>query len=195
MSFDAVQERLAALQETTAQVKELIDRLATLNFQPGSVPLGNGNDDDDDDDENVATELSAEINQILREEEEDLELLVEELTDLRGGKEGSETARRKERLREGVERLEGDVKRYAMPRIILVTTTHGLTLQSQLSYILPQSPALRPPLPRRSPPSRTPNPLTILHQSPLLNALPIRRQLARPIPPPSPHLAQTTRQK
>lgn len=109
MSFDTLQERLTALQETTAQVKELIDRLATLNFQPGSVPLGNGNDDDDD--ENVATELSAEINQILREEDEDLELLVEELTDLRGGKEGSEAARRKERLREGVERLENDVKK------------------------------------------------------------------------------------
>lgn len=114
MSFDALQERLAALQETTAQVKELIDRLATLNFQPGSVPLGNPNgeaNNDDDDDENVATELSAEINQILREEEEELELLVEELADLRGGKEGSEAARRKERLREGVERLEGAVKR------------------------------------------------------------------------------------
>lgn len=109
MSFDTLQERLTALQETTAQVKELIDRLATLNFQPGSVPIGNGNDDDDD--ENVATELSAEINQILREEDEDLELLVEELTDLRGGKEGSEAARRKERLREGVERLENDVKK------------------------------------------------------------------------------------
>lgn len=110
MSFDALQERLAALQETTAQVKQLIDRLATLNFQPGSVPLLPNNNDDDE--ENVATELSAEINQVLREEEEDLELLVEELADLRGGKEGSAAARRKERLREGVERLEGDVKRY-----------------------------------------------------------------------------------
>lgn len=106
MSFDALQERLTALQETTAQVKELINRLATLNFQPGSVPLDNN-------DENVATELSGEINQVLREEEEDLELLVEELVDLRGGKDGSEAARRKERLREGVERLEGDIKRYA----------------------------------------------------------------------------------
>lgn len=111
MSFDALQERLAALQETTAQVKQLIDRLATLNFQPGSVPLLPNNNDDDDE-ENVATELSAEINQVLREEEDDLELLVEELADLRGGKEGSAAARRKERLREGVERLEGDVKRY-----------------------------------------------------------------------------------
>lgn len=110
MSFDALQERLAALQETTAQVKDLIDRLATLNFQPGSVPL-EGSNNGDDDDENVATELSAEINQVLREEEEDLELLAEELVDLRGGKEGSEAARGKERLREGVERLEGEVKR------------------------------------------------------------------------------------
>ncbi|ROW11339.1 hypothetical protein VMCG_01229 [Cytospora schulzeri] len=115
MSFDSLQERLTALQETTTQVQELIDRLASLKFQPGSVPDGNGlynnnNNDDDDDDENVATELSAEINQTLREEEEDLELLAEEITDLRGGKEGSEAARRKERLREGLTRLEGEVK-------------------------------------------------------------------------------------
>lgn len=108
MSFEALQERLTALQETTSQVRDLIDRLATLDFQPGSVPLPVN---DDGDDENVATELAAEINQILREEEEDLELLSEEVTDLRGGKEGSEAARRKERLREGVTRLEGEVKR------------------------------------------------------------------------------------
>lgn len=107
MSFEALQERLTALQETTSQVKELINRLAQLDFQPGSAPLL----DNDDDEENVATELGAEINQILREEEEDLELLAEEVTDLRGGKDGSEAARRKERLREGVARLQGEVKR------------------------------------------------------------------------------------
>ncbi|KUI56582.1 hypothetical protein VP1G_03934 [Cytospora mali] len=119
MSFDSLQERLTALQETTAQVQELIDRLAGLKFQPGSVPLpqGNGNgggDGDDEDDENVAAELSTEISQALREEEDDLELLAEEITDLRGGKEGSEAARRKERLREGLARLEGEVKRYVI---------------------------------------------------------------------------------
>lgn len=114
MSFDSLQERLTALQETTTQVQELIDRLANLKFQPGSAPLpphgdGNGNGEDEDD-ENVAAELSAEINQTLRDEEEDLELLAEEITDLRGGKEGSEAARRKERLREGLARMEGEVK-------------------------------------------------------------------------------------
>lgn len=113
MSFDALQERLDTLQETTSQVKDLIDRLAKLDFQPGSVPIPQGGiaADDNDDDENVATELSAEINQTLREEEEELELLEEEATDLRGGKEGSESARRKERLLEGVKRLDGDLKR------------------------------------------------------------------------------------
>lgn len=111
MSFEALQERLAALQETTSQVRDLIGRLAALDFQPGSVPLPLGNGDADGDDENVATELGAEINQILREEEEDLELLTEEVTDLRGGKDGSEAARRKERLRESVGRLGEEVKR------------------------------------------------------------------------------------
>lgn len=109
MSFDALQERLTTLQETTSQVKDLIDRLAKLDFQPGSVSLPQGGDADDD--ENVATELSAEINQTLREEEEELELLEEEAMDLRGGKEGSEPARRKERLLEGVKRLDGELKR------------------------------------------------------------------------------------
>ncbi|KAJ4420026.1 Protein transport protein sec20 [Gnomoniopsis sp. IMI 355080] len=108
MSFDALQERLITLQETTSQVKDLIDRLAKLDFQPGSVPLPQGGDAEDD--ENVATELSAEISQTLREEEEELELLEEEATDLRGGKEGSDSARRKERLLEGVKRLDGELK-------------------------------------------------------------------------------------
>lgn len=110
MSFDALQERLTTLQETTSQVKDLIGRLAKLDFQPGSVPLPQHGATDDDDDENVATELSAEINQTLREEEEELELLHEEATDLRGGKEGSEAARRKDRLLDGVGRIVADVK-------------------------------------------------------------------------------------
>lgn len=107
MSFETLQERLTALQETTVQAKELIERLATLKFQPGSVPLGASDED------NVASELSSEISQILREEEEDLELLTEEITDLRSGRPGSEAEHRKNRLKDGVGRLEADLKRYA----------------------------------------------------------------------------------
>lgn len=110
MTFDSLQERLAALQETTAQVQELVDRLASLEFQPHAEH----DEAEDEDDEHVAAELSAEIGQTLREEEDDLELLAEEITDLRGGKEGSEAARRKERLREGLARLEAEVKRYVI---------------------------------------------------------------------------------
>lgn len=105
MSFEALHERLTALQETTSQLQELIDRLANLKFQPGSVPLGN------DDENNVAAELSAEINQILREEEEDLELLQEEVTDLRSRRPGSEAEHNKARLKAGATRLDGELKR------------------------------------------------------------------------------------
>jgi protein transport protein SEC20 len=105
MSFEALHERLTALQEATSQLKELIDRLGHVKFQPGSVPLSGG------DDHNVATELSTEINQIIREEEEDLELLQEEITDLRSGRPGSEAAHSKARLKDGAARLEEELKR------------------------------------------------------------------------------------
>lgn len=108
MSFEALQDRLTALQETTTQLQDLISRLSNLKFQPGSVPLSNHSSDDEP---NVATELSGEISQILREEEEDLELLVEEISDLRTGKPGSEAEHAKARLRDGASRLETELKR------------------------------------------------------------------------------------
>ncbi|AEO70426.1 c7a3b714-df4d-4a8e-8b62-d7e90517f534 [Thermothielavioides terrestris] len=103
-AFESLQERLAALQETTGQLRELIDRLATITFQPGSVPMSASDED------NVAAELGAEISQILREEEEDLELLQEEIIDLRAGRPGSEAEQRKTRLKEGVHRLQAELK-------------------------------------------------------------------------------------
>ncbi|RYP09242.1 hypothetical protein DL764_001428 [Monosporascus ibericus] len=97
--FKDLQDRLTALQDATNQLRELIDRLANLNFQPGSVPLAAGEDD------NVASELSTEVNQILREQEEDLELLQEEITDIRPGKPGSALQHDRERLKDGATRL------------------------------------------------------------------------------------------
>jgi protein transport protein SEC20 len=103
-TFESLQERLAALQETTSQLRELIDRLANIKFQPGSVPLSSSDED------NVATELATEISQTLREEEEDLELLQEEIIDLRSGRPGSEAEHRKTRLKEGAHRLHTELK-------------------------------------------------------------------------------------
>lgn len=105
MSFEGLQERLTALQETTGQLKELIDRLQNLKFQPGSVPLGA------DEDSDVSAELSSEISQILREEEEELELLGEEVEDLRDGRLGSEAEHTKSRLKDGLDRLRQELKR------------------------------------------------------------------------------------
>ncbi|TDZ26102.1 hypothetical protein Cob_v000671 [Colletotrichum orbiculare MAFF 240422] len=104
MSFEGLQERLAALQETTTQLKELIDRLQNLRFRPGSVPLGT------DEDSAVSAELSSEISQILREEEEEIELLEEEVEDLRAGRPGSEAEHTKTRLKDGVNRLRQELK-------------------------------------------------------------------------------------
>ncbi|KAB5580821.1 hypothetical protein GE09DRAFT_1279673 [Coniochaeta sp. 2T2.1] len=105
MSFESLQDRLSALQETTSQLSTLITRLSSLKFQPGSVPLDSSPEHD-----NVATELSSEISSILREEEEDVELLSEEIADLRSGRPGSEAEHVKARLEDGVRRVEGELK-------------------------------------------------------------------------------------
>ncbi|KAF5718505.1 membrane transport protein [Fusarium globosum] len=93
MSFEGLQERLTALQETTTQLKELIDRLATLKFQPGSVPLTT------DEESSESGELSAEITSTLRDGEEEQELLQEEVEFLRG------VEHDKDRLKESVEKI------------------------------------------------------------------------------------------
>ncbi|KAI2616590.1 Sec20-domain-containing protein [Hypoxylon sp. NC1633] len=102
--FADLQERLTVLQDATDQLKDLIDRLANFDFQPGSVPLGAN------DDENVGTELGAEINQILRDQEEELELLQEEITDIRPGKPVTELHHDKNRLKDGATRLEHELQ-------------------------------------------------------------------------------------
>lgn len=97
MSFEGLQERLATLQETTSQLKELVERLADLKFQPGSVPL------DTSEEGSVSGELSGEISQLLREGEDENELLLEEVEYLRHEE--------KSRLREGIERQGKELER------------------------------------------------------------------------------------
>ncbi|KAI6785821.1 uncharacterized protein J7T54_006160 [Emericellopsis cladophorae] len=97
MSFQGLQERLSALQETTSQIQDLISRLAELKFQPGSVPL------DTSEEGSVSGELSAEITSSLRECEDERELLSEDVEYLR--------KKEKTRLREGVERQAHELER------------------------------------------------------------------------------------
>jgi hypothetical protein len=103
MSFQTLSERLTALQESNAQLKELIERLATIKFQPGSIPLYN-------EEGNVITELTSEIQQTLKDQDEDFELLQEDVCDLDSGRQGSELEQQKDRLDQAVKRAIKELK-------------------------------------------------------------------------------------
>jgi hypothetical protein len=79
--------RLNTLSESNKALGQLIQRLAKLDFQPGSQPLGTEEGD-------VRLELSAEIHESLKGLEEDLELLRQEVEDVVGGTNSS--ARRRD---------------------------------------------------------------------------------------------------
>ncbi|KAH0494050.1 hypothetical protein TgHK011_000685 [Trichoderma gracile] len=100
MSLESLQERLTALQETTAQLRDLIDRLAHVEFEPGSVPSTI------EEEGSVSGELSAEAGLLLRTGLEEQQLLCEEAKYLRRG--GHE----KERLEDGIERLGSELASY-----------------------------------------------------------------------------------
>lgn len=88
----ALSTRLTSLSESNKAVGNLIQRLAKLDFQPGSQPL-NGPDDAD-----VRLELSAEIHETLKGTEEELELLRQEVEDVT--QQGSITGRRRDSAKE-----------------------------------------------------------------------------------------------
>jgi len=115
MSFQALSERLTTLQESNAHLKDLIDRLANLKFQPGSIPL-------DDDDDNVMTELTSEIQQTIKDQDEDFELLQEEVYDLGIGRPGSELEGQRSGLEEAVKRATKALKSYATSTTTLTVT-------------------------------------------------------------------------
>jgi protein transport protein SEC20 len=105
MSFQIVSDRLKALQESNALLKELIDRLANLKFQPGSVPL-------DDDENNVKVELTSEIHQLIKDQDEDLAILQEDVTDIEVGRSGGELEQQKVLLDSGVKKAREELKAY-----------------------------------------------------------------------------------
>ncbi|PQE27186.1 hypothetical protein CJF32_00000128 [Rutstroemia sp. NJR-2017a WRK4] len=126
MSFESLSERLAALQESNRQARELIDRLETIKFQPGSVPL-NG------DDENVKSELTAEIAQILKDQNEDYELLQEQILSLPTGRPGSEVERQRHSLENAVKRDMKEVEEcYKAFRKAQITAKKRLKLAQQI---------------------------------------------------------------
>lgn len=71
----ALTSRLNTVSESNKAILQLIHRLSKLDFQPGAVPL-NAEEGD------VRLELSAEIHESLKQLEEELELLRQEVEDV-----------------------------------------------------------------------------------------------------------------
>lgn len=106
--------RLAALTESNKTARQLIQRLAKLDFQPGSQPL-------DGDDGDVRLELSAEIHETLKGIEEELELLRQDVEDVLqqgsgpvGKRRNSNRESERSRLAVLLARLTEDLKSYVM---------------------------------------------------------------------------------
>ena len=103
--------RFKTLSEVNRETSQLIAQLSKVSIQPGST---SPNSDDGD----ARVELSSEIHQRLKEEEEELELLKQETEDIISGSSWGSTARRrdseKDKERIGlvsqVERLGEDLK-------------------------------------------------------------------------------------
>lgn len=105
MSFEGLQERLSALQNTISQTRDLIDKLTDLEFQPGSAPpLINSAATTAG--KESAGGLSAEVGQLLREAQDERRQLLEEV-ELVGGLDGHDRSR----LEEGLDRTGNDLER------------------------------------------------------------------------------------
>jgi len=111
MTTPSLSTRLTALSDANKTTLHLIHRLAKLHFQPGSTPL-------DSEEGDVRVELSSEIHDNLRQQEEELELLKQEVEDVTSGgfvpsrRRDSERDRERARLSIQVARLEEDLRQY-----------------------------------------------------------------------------------
>lgn len=104
MSLEDLQERFKDLQDATAQVRDLIGRIAALEFPPGSPPLRA------DEEDSVLAELGSEVIQTLREGEDELEALSEEADDLFGCA-GEESEDRTRRFRDDLSRFHKELSK------------------------------------------------------------------------------------
>ena len=93
MNAQALQARLTPLFDSLKQTQQLITRLSKLPYTPGSSPSNLEEGD-------ARVELSAEIHQSLKEQEEDFELLRQEVEDQTNSSSWASNARRRDSGRE-----------------------------------------------------------------------------------------------
>lgn len=99
------QTRLTALTDQVKQTSILITRLSKLSLQPGSLPLSPSAADPD-----ARLELAAEIHASLKEQDEALELLWQEVEDYVPQARGQDREREKAGLRAQAGRIAEDLK-------------------------------------------------------------------------------------
>jgi protein transport protein SEC20 len=124
--MDVLHERLATLQETAVRLKELVDRLAGLDFGPGEF-------ESTWDAGATVAGLGGEIAHLMRGQEEELELLHEEVLDVRGGRPGSDAYLRRQRLKDGVARLEQELQRCVCARALFLGACGGVKWDQMLT--------------------------------------------------------------
>lgn len=88
MNIQSLSTRTTSLSDANKKTLHLIHRLARLPAQPGSSPL---NPDAGD----ARLELSAEIHQNLKEQDEQFELLQQEVEEISGTRSGAVSSRRR----------------------------------------------------------------------------------------------------
>ncbi|KAH8657642.1 Sec20-domain-containing protein [Tricladium varicosporioides] len=150
MSFEAVSERLAALQDSNVQLRDLINRLTSIKFQPGSVPV-------ESEEGNAITELTLEIQQTIKDQDEDFEILQEEVCDLNSGRPDSELRQNKDSLNQAVKRAIKELQscQSAFRKAQLIAKRNLVEAQKAERELLLQS-YLSPPSDSSSPTSPVP---------------------------------------
>jgi len=108
MTTTGLANRLSALLDANKTTVQLTNRLAKINFQPGSTPLNSEEGD-------VRIELSDEIHSSLKQQEEEFELLRQEAEDFASGqaqskRSDSEKEREKARVSVLVARVGEDLR-------------------------------------------------------------------------------------
>jgi protein transport protein SEC20 len=91
--LQALEVRLATLHDTHKSTVQLINRLSNLKFQPGSLPLA-------EDEGNVRNELTTEIHDNLKKEDDELEILRQEVQESAYTNHSTSSSRDSEREKE-----------------------------------------------------------------------------------------------
>jgi protein transport protein SEC20 len=109
--YAVLNSRLAALSEQYRTGQQLINRLANLQYAPGSPPQPQ-----QDNDGSVRQELLSEIRELLKRQEEDLDVVRQDIDELPdGGRRDQDKEREKERLVILLAKLKEDLKKYVFP--------------------------------------------------------------------------------